>query len=708
MVSVAEIRGSAVELRAEVSTAVPRVTLRWNASYFPVTSLRLYRRVRGEESWGAAIALANGSVSYADGSAQAGVLYEYRLVREQESGATPVAEGFLWSGVNLPMADKRGRLILVVDNTFANPLGFEIDRLIAGYIGDGWDVVRTDVPRNATPPQVKDAIRGWYFVDPAPTKAVVLLGHVPVPYSGMVCPDGHWDDPPLPHHRGAWPTDAYYGDMDGDWPDASVNHTLANVNGTNNHNVPGDGKFDVSLLTGANLPEMTVGRIDLANMGGVANGLSEVELLRRYLNRLHAFRHRQAPFATLGERALIDDDRFGPEWNLPLAAHAWAGGVSLFGNSAVAAGEWVTGLRDQDHLIAAGFGPGAFTGAEGVASSADFRDTRCRAVVNLLFGSFFGDFNTADNFLRAPLVGRSDSHGLVSLWSGVPPWQLFPLAAGGSIADVYQFTLRELNWPGGPFPPNDDSWLNPDQAHVAIMGDPVMRIAPARPVSNLQANAVGAQVTLQWTNPAGEPTPLGCRIYRAREWNGVYQRVGGQIAANASSFVDTVPDSGTWHYMVRAIRRQTSASASYDNPAQGILTSATVTIPNFASWSAGLSDVGDAADPNADGVPNLLAYALGAPGGMVSAAGLLPRVYGPRGIRVPSSEKSDVEYQIQFSPNLSAWFIVARKPVGGVWALNPASGYPQQAQITLGLDGGVTATHGGSPLRGMWRLKVAR
>lgn len=707
-ISLAEIRGGAVELRCDVSTSVPRVTLRWNASYFPVTSLNLYRRLPGQGGWGAAIPLAAGATSYADHGAQAGALYEYRLVRQQSSGATPVAEGFLWAGVNLPMVDKRGRMILVVDETIAGPLAVELDRLIADYVGDGWDVVRTDVSRYATPVQVKDAIRGWYAVDPGVTKVALLVGHVPVPLSGQVCPDGHWEAPPLPHHRGAWPTDAYYGDMDGTWTDSSVNYAVANVNGTTNNNFPGDGKFDVSLLTGEFLPELTIGRIDLSNMAGVANGVGEVELLRRYLNRLHAFRHRQAPFAILGERVLIDDDTFGPSWNLPLAGHAWSGGVSLFGNAAVAAGDWVPGLQAQDHLVAWGFGPGSFTGAGGVAASTDFRDTRCRAVVNLLFGSFFGDWNTADNFLRAPLVGRSDAHGLVSLWSGVPPWQMFPLAAGGTISDVYQFTLRELNWPSGPYPPADASWLSPDQSHVAIMGDPVLRIAPPRPVSNLQANVSGAQVTLQWANPVGESNPLGSRIYRATSWSGPFERIGAQTAANATTFVDTVPSSGTWHYMVRAVRRHTSASASYDNPAQGVFTTATVETPSYATWSAGLSNAAETADPNGDGIPNLLAYAIGATSGMSPAVTLLPQTSGIHGIRVSYSDKADVDYQIQFSPNFSIWYTVARKPPAGAWALNAGSGYALQAQMTLGFDGGVVVGHAGSLVRGCWRLKAGR
>ena len=44
------------------------------------------------------------------------------------------------------------------------------------------------------------------------------FGHVPVPYSGDIVPDGH-----MPDHVGAWPCDGFYGDMDGTWTDNAVN-----------------------------------------------------------------------------------------------------------------------------------------------------------------------------------------------------------------------------------------------------------------------------------------------------------------------------------------------------------------------------------------------------------------------------------------------------------------------------------------------------
>src|SRR5207253_1848922 len=110
--------------------------------------------------------------------------------------------------------------------------------------------------------------------------------HVPVPYSGKINPDGHSD------HVGAWPADVYYGDIDGNWTDTTVDFTQStrppsdaadNLRLTNR---PGDGKFDQDQIPSA--VELEVGRVDLANMPGDdywgvdAVIPSETELLRRY------------------------------------------------------------------------------------------------------------------------------------------------------------------------------------------------------------------------------------------------------------------------------------------------------------------------------------------------------------------------------------------------------------------------------------------
>lgn len=704
-----EIRSAGVELRASVSSSSPRITLHWNASPFSVSGQTVYRRRPGDGTWELSVSLSPTAVSWADFTAADQTLYEYRLERVHSSPLGSLAEGWIWAGTSVPAAENRGKLILAVDASVSSALSGEIHRLISDLVGDGWEVMRTDIPRETSPSQARDAIRGWYSLDPGHTRGVLLLGRIPVPYSGVVCPDGHWDPPPLAHHRGAWPADAFYGDMDGIWTDSNLHYTQANVDGARNDNVAGDGKFDVSLLTGAHLPELAVGRIDFANLGGVAGGLSETDLLRRYLDRLHEFRHRQGSFATLGERALVDDDTFGPQWGLPTSVSGWTSGVALFGSSNTVSGDWIPALRDQDYLVAYGCGPGAFTGAGGVSSVGDFRDTRCRAVFNLLFGSFFGDWDSNDNYLRAPLAGRADSRGLVSVWSGVPVWRLFPLAAGGTMVDAYRHVVLEVNQPEGPFPPTDDSWTNPDQSHVALMGDPTLRSHPPIPVSNLTAGFAGNQVVLSWSNPSAESNRLGCRIYRSSEIFGPYLRLGAQTGAGASGFADTPPHPGRWYYMVRSVKRQTTASAAYDNLSQGIVAEVIVPEAGYTVWSAGLSDPSETVDSNGDGVPNLLAYALGASSGMTPATPLLPR-QDSEGFLVPFSGITEVGYEVQRSLDLSAWHSVALKPPGEAWTLNAASGYSHQNQISLGHPGGMAVrfSDASGPVRGFWRLRVTR
>src|SRR2546423_3517174 len=205
--------------------------------------------------------------------------YEYQIVK---TTPTYTGYGYILAGVNAPLIEHRGKVILVIDKTCATPLGPELARLQQDLVGDGWTVLRHEVDRTDTVPKVKELIIADYKADPANVKALFLFGHIPVPYSGNIIPDGHYPD-----HQGAWPADAYYGDMDGKWTDSTVNTLLASD--PRNRNVPGDGKFDQSEMPSP--IELEVGRVDLANLPGRTswNGPgtfpSEVELLRQYLNK---------------------------------------------------------------------------------------------------------------------------------------------------------------------------------------------------------------------------------------------------------------------------------------------------------------------------------------------------------------------------------------------------------------------------------------
>ena len=90
--------------------------------------------------------------------------------------------------------------------------------------------------------------------------------------------DGHGD------HNGAWPSDTYYGDLNGIWTDNQVDNATPTRN--ENKNIIGDGKFDQSSIP-SDL-ELEVGRIDFFNLPAFAK--TELQLLKDYFAKNHKFR----------------------------------------------------------------------------------------------------------------------------------------------------------------------------------------------------------------------------------------------------------------------------------------------------------------------------------------------------------------------------------------------------------------------------------
>ena len=205
-----------VQASATVQAAPPQITLNWPQDQYTVpNTYTVYRKAPGDGSWGAGTTLAGTTTSYTDNNVAAGTAYEYQIVKV---GPAYTGYGYVYAGINLPMVDSRGKLLLVVDNTYAANMASELARLQQDLVGDGWTVIRLNVNRNDAVTSVKAQIKAQYTADPANVKCVFLFGHVPVPYSGDIVPDGH-----APNHQGAWPCDGYYGDMDGTWTDNSVN-----------------------------------------------------------------------------------------------------------------------------------------------------------------------------------------------------------------------------------------------------------------------------------------------------------------------------------------------------------------------------------------------------------------------------------------------------------------------------------------------------
>ncbi|VAW13768.1 hypothetical protein MNBD_BACTEROID03-2222 [hydrothermal vent metagenome] len=529
----------AVLVTATVQSAPAKITLHWPSG--SANEIMIYRKAKEDKFFGPSLTTLQGSaIQFQDTDVVLGQEYEYRI-RQLNEGY--VADGFIISGIKVEPVENRGKLILLVDKLQASALNAELETLKNDMEADGWMVIRHDIPSAQTAIGVRNLIVNDYNNDPTAVKAVFIVGHIAVPYSGNLNPDGH------SNHKGAWPSDVYYGEMNGNWTDTSVNNTTATQ--IRNHNVPGDGKFDQTFVPGE--VELQVGRVDFNNLPVFSE--TETELLRKYLNKNHAYRIKEF---TAVPRALIDDN-FGGFNGEAFAASAWRSFAPMFGEDNIFELDYFSTMTDQSYLWSHGNGGGSFSSANGIGNSADFASSSLQSVFTMLFGSYFGDWDSTNNFLRSTIAsGRT----LTNAWSGRPHWQFHHMAMGENIGYsalwAYNDNQYTTNY-GKRF------------VHIALMGDPTLRMHVIAPPTNLQISENNNTVNLSWT--ASTENVLGYYIYRKETSTGTFQRITPDIVA-ATSFTDTdVNGQGTFYYLLRAITLEETPSGSYYNLSHGIFDS---------------------------------------------------------------------------------------------------------------------------------------
>ncbi|MCB0809399.1 MAG: fibronectin type III domain-containing protein, partial [Flavobacteriales bacterium] len=510
-------------------------------SHANTTSFQIYRKLEGGSSWGGAIAtLPSTATFFEDNNVQVQVSYEYKIVRNTSN----LGQGFCYLnvGIEMPFVEDRGTVLLLVDNTFTSSLATQLSQLQEDLEGDGWRVQRFDVSRTAPVTSVKALVVGAYNAAPASVKAVLIVGHVPVPYSGNLAPDGHGD------HYGAWPADVYYGDVNGNWTDNSV--TSAGSQDFRNHNYPGDGKFDQSTIPSQ--VELAVGRIDLANMPSFPQ--SETTLLSNYLTKLHQWKVKQF---TAQYRAVIDDNFTG--YGDAFAQNGWRGFAPLVHPNNVNAGDYFGSLSAGSYVWSYGCGGGWWNGSNGIGTTTDFVSSNLQSVFTILFGSYFGDWDGTDNFMRAALAsGRT----LTNFWAGYPNWVFHHMGLGAPIGKAVVLTQNNGN---GHYEPAN--W-QAGRVHISLLGDPTLRMHVVAPPSSANASVLNSSsATISWgTSP---DAVLGYHVYRYDPQAGNWQRRTSS-PVSGTSFVDNIAGlAGQVRYMVRALKLESTPTGSYYNLSLG-------------------------------------------------------------------------------------------------------------------------------------------
>jgi hypothetical protein len=551
----------AVELAATVQTNPARITISWQP-HAGANNYTIYRKLKADQSWGGSIGSLGGSSSqFADNNVAIGTYYEYKITRSGGGNGT----GYIASGIELAAVENRGKLILLVDNDIKNGITSELNQLSSDLENDGWTVIRHDVSRNTPVPNVRTTIKNDYLADPTRVKAVYIIGHVPVPYSGNLNPDGHAE------HKGAWSADGYYGDMDGTWTDNTVNSTGATD--PRNRNVPGDGKFDQSDYP--NALELQVGRIDFYNMGTpwYAFPMSETQLTANYLSKAHDYKVRQ--FVPQRRGIVFDNFQYLSD---PLAGGGYRNVAALVGASNLSdiypyAQPFYTYVDNQSYLWTYASGGGTWVSADNVGTTDNFASISTGGVFNMVFGSYFGDWDVTNNFMKSIIAG---GQGLTCVWSGIPHWYFQHMGMGDNIGYSALTTMNNQ----GLYSPQSGGWQGPtySRVHLGLLGDPSLRMTVVPRPSNFQAVNSGGLTSFSWTAAMGSVD--GYYIY-AMEADGTLNRVSPNLISGNSYSDPAIPFVSGRKYMLRAVKLQVSNTGTYYDLSLGVqATSAGSPVPD--------------------------------------------------------------------------------------------------------------------------------
>jgi hypothetical protein len=569
-------KGFSVTVEAKVqSTPKPAIILSWNKddraeSYAVFRKDPTMHSWSDQAEWGSAIAnLGKDALTYTDENVTPGIAYEYQIlkvctpagIKTLNLGVTDTVtsyfgSGYVLSGINVSPVLSRGTVILLIDSTMMMPLSAEIARLEQDLKNELWTVIKRSAPRatafnSEAVATTKEIIFSIIEKNPNEQYSILLLGRIPVPYSGLMAPDGH-----SPDHVGAWPADVYYADFDGEWSDESINSSGASR--VENKNVPGDGKFDKSQ-NDADI-KYPVGRIDFYNLTSFTE--TEIQLLKRYLDKNHAFR--SGAIKPVYEATV--DDNFGA-YGEGFSGSAYRGFGGLVGKDNIVANrEFLDSTITT--MFSYGCGAGSYTSCSGVGGIAEFSKRPITSVFTSVFGSYFGDWDSKDNVLRSVVASRGTV--LTAVWAARPHWFFHPMGLGKPIGEVLLGAQNNTQqympsiyvtkrYPGGVY-----YQVAPRGTHIALIGDPTLRMTSNLPIETPKNLGVTTMMSAQvdWSIV---PNATGYMVYKASSENGPFQLLTpNPIAEN--TFQDmTVSNGQNVVYQVRtAMLRETKSGSFYE------------------------------------------------------------------------------------------------------------------------------------------------
>jgi len=457
------------------------------------------------------------------------------------------ATGYITTGLEYRQPTTQRGLLIVVEQELAPLIADQLQAYINVLEDELWTARTITVGSAETVTVAKEAIQAEY--DMGDIQSVLLVGHVPVPYSGNNAIDGHTSGN---NHRGAWAADCYYGDLDGNWTDTSVNNEEATRD--DNKNIPGDGKFDQNFIPSD--MELAVGRIDFSDLPAFAD--DEATLTNKYLAKNIAYRTGQYE----GTRRGLVDNNFG------LGEGFGQGAIKSFSSffpvDSIDYGVY-RDLNDKDYLWSYGAGGGSYRSASGIINTNQLATDSIRSIFTTIFGSYFGDWDNTDNLLRASLASGTT---LINAWSGRPVWHFHDMAMGATVGDV----LVNVQDDNG----NYYSQFGKRLTHIALMGDPTLQMYYSAPVADVTSSLTDETLSISWAESEGAD---GYDVYIVGA-DGLPFRINEELLTEPTINIDC-PSEGTNRYVVRPMTLEESPSGSYYSAGAGASVETEVILPQL-------------------------------------------------------------------------------------------------------------------------------
>jgi hypothetical protein len=262
-------------------------------------------------------------------------------------------------------------------------------------------------------------------------------------------------------------------------------------------------------------------------------------------------------------QALVDDNFRIKDYNgitEVFSISGWRNFSALLNFQNIKEGHFFSETNAESYIWSYGCGGGDFDSCKYIGSTASFVNQSPKTVFTAFYGSWFGDWDSENNFMRAALA--SNGWILTCCWAGRPHYTFHQTGMGETIGNCVRATQNNLN--------NSYYYagLTNRGTHTSLLGDPTLRMHIVQPVNSLKSSvSKNNTVVLSWKQT--DDSIVGCYIYKLDASTNKYIRIS-ETPVTETRFEDFSPDDGNNYYMVRTLKLSRVVSGSYYNLSQGI------------------------------------------------------------------------------------------------------------------------------------------